>query len=266
MDDAILCGFLIVGFTYLFTPLSKYLFSKNKLYIKYNRENALEPFKGSIDAAGYDLFSCENGIIHPHSKAIIDIGISLVIPNGYYGRIAPRSGLTLKHSINVGAGVIDSDYRGNISVILFNHSDDTFTYKEGDKIAQLIIEKIGDFEFQEVYDLNNFESERGLRGFGSTGLSNNNYIIKYYTNEYKCEDESSEEESTEEEDNQEDTNEDTNSKESKFNEKTTSIENQREDYKSDEENKETTKKQEDNTEENTESSQDEETKEFIKVE
>ena len=81
--------------------------------------------------------------------------------------IAPRSSLAWKHSIDVGAGVIDSDYRGNIGVILFNHSDDTFVVNEKDRIAQLILERIATPPVVEVAELT--ETTRGAGGFGSTG-------------------------------------------------------------------------------------------------
>lgn len=83
------------------------------------------------------------------------------------GRVAPRSGLAAKHSIDTGAGVIDGDYRGEVKVILFNFSDADFTIKEGDRIAQLIIERIYTPEVVVVEKLE--ESTRGTRGFGSTG-------------------------------------------------------------------------------------------------
>ena len=82
--------------------------------------------------------------------------------------VAPRSGLAWKHSIDVGAGVIDADYRGSVGVILFNHSDVDFEVKLGDRIAQLIIEKIITPEVMEVEDLDC--TERGVGGFGSTGV------------------------------------------------------------------------------------------------
>lgn len=83
------------------------------------------------------------------------------------GRIAPRSGLASKHFIDTGAGVIDSDYRGQVKVLLFNHSDSDFQVKEGDRVAQLIIERIYTPEIVVVEELE--ESVRGAAGFGSTG-------------------------------------------------------------------------------------------------
>ena len=87
---------------------------------------------------------------------------------GLCGNVAPRSGLTWKHSIDVGAGVIDADYRGSVGVILFNHSDIDFEVRVGDRIAQLIIEKIMTPNVMEVEDLD--ATVRGEGGFGSTGV------------------------------------------------------------------------------------------------
>lgn len=134
--------------------------------------HALVPKKGSPNAAGYDLYSTESGIIKPKERQLIPTGIALEIPSGYYGRIAPRSGLAFKHGIDVMAGVIDSDYRGEIGVILYNSdSYNDFTYSQGDKIAQIIFEKHYDFTFKEVFQLKDLdETQRGAGGFGSTGI------------------------------------------------------------------------------------------------
>lgn len=94
--------------------------------------------------------------------------IRVAVPLGCYGRVAPRSGLALKNSIDVGAGVIDADYRGNVGVILFNHSDEDFLISRGDRIAQLIPEMIADTELIET-KLNSTERQEG--GFGSTGVA-----------------------------------------------------------------------------------------------
>lgn len=98
----------------------------------------------------------------------IKTDIATAIPSGYYGRVAPRSGLAWKNSIDVGAGVIDEDYRGNVGVILFNHSDVDFKVARGDRIAQLLLEKIITPEVVVVDEL--VDTERGDGGFGSTGV------------------------------------------------------------------------------------------------
>lgn len=137
--------------------------------VKFLHSSAAFPKKGSDNAAGYDLFSVEAGVIKPNERRLIKTGISLEIPSGYYGRIAPRSGLAFKNGIDVMAGVIDSDYRGEIGVILYN-SDKIcdFIFGVGDKIAQIIFEKHYDFEMGLFSDLK--ETKRGDGGFGSTGI------------------------------------------------------------------------------------------------
>ncbi len=136
--------------------------------IKLTDFNAHVPTKGSEHSAGYDLYSCCNGLVYPQERMLIKTGIVLEIPEGFYGRIAPRSGLALKNGIDVMAGVIDSDYRGEIGVILYNTDKNTpFHIKIGDRIAQLIIEKYYTFDLQEEQIINS--TERGSGGFGSTG-------------------------------------------------------------------------------------------------
>eukprot|EP00826_Nyctotherus_ovalis_P064649 TRINITY_DN9488_c0_g2_i3.p1 TRINITY_DN9488_c0_g2~~TRINITY_DN9488_c0_g2_i3.p1 ORF type:complete len:161 (-),score=47.21 TRINITY_DN9488_c0_g2_i3:129-611(-) len=125
--------------------------------------------KGSKYAAGYDLSSIEELTVPGRGKALVRTGVAFAIPRGSYGRIAPRSGLAVKHSIQTGAGVIDSDYRGELHVLLFNHSDKDFKVNEGDRVAQLVIEKLTPVEIEVKEDLE--ETERGDRGFGSSGAN-----------------------------------------------------------------------------------------------
>ena len=99
---------------------------------------------------------------------MVGTGLAFAIPVGNYGRIAPRSGLAVKNSIHVGAGVVDSDYRGEVKVCLFNHSDNVFDIAEGDRIAQMIIEKYTMTDLVEVEALD--DTIRGEGGFGSTGV------------------------------------------------------------------------------------------------
>lgn len=118
--------------------------------------------------AGMDLLAAEDRVVLPMSRAVVSTGISMEIPPGYYGRIAPRSGLALKYGIDVLAGVVDSSYRGEIRVILFNtDKEETFVIRQGDKIAQMIIERHYNFDFVETEELSS--TERGSGGFGSTG-------------------------------------------------------------------------------------------------
>ena len=100
-------------------------------------------------------------------KAIIPTDISISIPCGTYARIAPRSGLAAKHFIDVGAGVVDYDYRGPVGVVLFNFGDAEFQIKQGDRIAQLLLERIVNPQVVEVETLT--DTVRGDGGFGSTG-------------------------------------------------------------------------------------------------
>lgn len=87
------------------------------------------PTRGSASAAGYDLYASENVTLPRGGRKVIATGISLAIPEGHYGRVAPRSGLASKHGIDTGAGVIDEDYRGLLGVLLFNFGDADFTSK-----------------------------------------------------------------------------------------------------------------------------------------
>ncbi|XP_054070320.1 deoxyuridine 5'-triphosphate nucleotidohydrolase, mitochondrial isoform X1 [Rissa tridactyla] len=130
-------------------------------------ENASTPSRGSARAAGYDLYSAYDCVIPPMEKAVVKTDIQIALPSGCYGRVAPRSGLAAKHFIDVGAGVIDEDYRGNVGVVLFNFGKETFEVKKGDRIAQLICERIFYPELEEVQTLD--DTERGEGGFGSTG-------------------------------------------------------------------------------------------------
>ncbi|GAA5893265.1 bifunctional dITP/dUTP diphosphatase [Sporobolomyces salmoneus] len=135
--------------------------------VQRHSDKARIPTRGSALAAGYDLYSSEEKTVPARGQALIGTDISIAIPEGTYGRVAPRSGLGVKHSITTGAGVIDADYRGKVGVLLFNLGDKDFEIKEGDRIAQLILEKIVTPEPQEVSSLD--ETVRGAGGFGSTG-------------------------------------------------------------------------------------------------
>ncbi|GMH03276.1 hypothetical protein Nepgr_005115 [Nepenthes gracilis] len=139
------------------------------LKVKKLSESAILPSRASPFSAGYDLSSAIEIKVPARGKALVATGLSIGIPEGTYARVAPRSGLALKHSIDVGAGVIDADYRGEVGVILFNHSDVDFEVKVGDRIAQLIIEKIMTPDVVEVEELDS--TARGVGGFGSTGVS-----------------------------------------------------------------------------------------------
>ncbi|MEE6503112.1 hypothetical protein FKM82_004740 [Ascaphus truei] len=130
-------------------------------------DNAFTPTRGSAKAAGYDLYSAYDYVVPAMDKAVVKTDIQIAIPHGCYGRVAPRSGLAAKHFIDVGAGVVDEDYRGNVGVVLFNFGKEAFEVKKGDRVAQLICERILYPELEELKDLE--DTERGAGGFGSTG-------------------------------------------------------------------------------------------------
>ena len=129
--------------------------------------DALLPTRGSIGAVGYDLYSNCDGVIPTSERMLVSTGVAVVLPKGVYGRVAPRSGLAVKHGIQVGAGVIDPDYTGEVKVVLFNHGDKDFEIKKGDRIAQLILERCETPNVEEIGLME--ETDRGAGGFGSTG-------------------------------------------------------------------------------------------------
>ena len=112
-------------------------------------------------------YSASDMVIPAQGKAIIPTDISIAVPEGTYGRVAPRSGLAAKHHIDVGAGVIDADYRGPVGVVLFNLGKADYQVAKGDRIAQLVLEKIVVADVEECDDLD--DTVRGAGGFGSTG-------------------------------------------------------------------------------------------------
>lgn len=139
-------------------------------------EFASPPTRATPDAAGCDLRSAYNYIVPAHGKQLILTDLSFQFPHNCYGRIAPRSGLATKHFIDVGAGVIDYDYTGNVGVLLFNYSNDDFIVKRGDRVAQIILEVYrNDIPVDGGIDMRN--TERGDNGFGSTGVQRFNKDI-----------------------------------------------------------------------------------------
>jgi dUTP pyrophosphatase len=130
-------------------------------------ERAVLPRRGSALAAGLDVYSIEDLKIEPKQRAIARTGLAVGIPPGFYGRVAPRSGLAAKSGLDVLAGVIDSDYRGEVCCLLYNTGDEPIHLAAGSKICQLIVEQIIRPEAAWVRDLD--ETARGAGGFGSTG-------------------------------------------------------------------------------------------------
>jgi dUTP pyrophosphatase len=133
--------------------------------------NAQLPVQGSPGAAGLDLFSTDNYVIMPGRRVVVSTGISVRLPPGTYGRIAPRSGLAVKHGLDTLAGVVDPDYQGEIKVVIQNLDESQpFIIRPGYRIAQLILEKYEMPEVIEETERTIVETGRGKEGFGSTGL------------------------------------------------------------------------------------------------
>lgn len=129
---------------------------------------AKTPTRAHATDAGADLYAVAEVVIPPQTRAVVPTGLVMALPAGYYGRIAPRSGLAVKSGIDVLAGVVDSSYRGEIGVVLQNLGDFKFVVQPGNKIAQLIVEQCAPATFAEVAELD--ATERNAGGFGSTGL------------------------------------------------------------------------------------------------
>lgn len=131
------------------------------------RAGARLPVRASEGSAGADLFCVESFVLASGERRGIPTGISVEIPHGYYGRVAPRSGLAARHGIDVLAGVIDSDYRGELIILLINLGTESVSFQAGDRIAQLIIENAASSQFEQAGDLS--DTTRGEGGFGSSG-------------------------------------------------------------------------------------------------
>lgn len=131
-------------------------------------ENSVIPGQAKQGDAGYDLSAGHDGVIAPGDWDGFGTGIAVAIPEGYVGFIRPRSGLAVKHGIDVLGGVIDSGYRGELRVVLLNNGHKEFEVCEGDRIAQLVIQPVASVTFTEVPALP--DSVRGEGGFGSTGV------------------------------------------------------------------------------------------------
>ncbi len=137
-------------------------------------EGARIPVYGSAQAAGADLCAClGNGgslVLEPHKRAMVPTGIRIALPEGFEAQVRPRSGLAAKAGITVlnSPGTVDADYRGEVKVILINHSDEPFVIHDGDRIAQMVIARHESASFEVVASLD--DTQRGEGGFGSTGI------------------------------------------------------------------------------------------------
>jgi dUTP pyrophosphatase len=139
------------------------------LKIKKLNPDAIIPAYQSEEAAGFDLHSIEDVILKPGERKLIKTGLAFEIEKGFEIQIRPRSGLAYKHGITVlnSPGTIDSDYRGEIKVLLINLGNESFEIKKGDRIAQAVVAPVVQAEFEEVEILS--DTKRGSGGFGSTG-------------------------------------------------------------------------------------------------
>lgn len=138
------------------------------LRVKRLNEDARLPTRGSSYAAGLDLYAAVETIVPAGGNALVSTGISVEIPEGVYGRIAPRSGFSMTTGLIVNAGVVDSDYRGELFVLFNNVQASAVKVHKGTKMAQLILEKIALLDVEEVDSLN--DTVRGEGGFGSTDI------------------------------------------------------------------------------------------------
>ena len=140
------------------------------LYVELLNANAKLPTKAHDSDAGYDLFACDYVGVPSRGSALVKTGTKLDIPAGYYGRIASRSGLAVKHQLEVGAGVIDNGYHGEIMVLLRNHGNTDYPIVKGDKIAQIILEPYASVPVIQVESVDSLrETTRKENGFGSSG-------------------------------------------------------------------------------------------------
>ncbi len=138
-----------------------------RIRVKRLNENARLPERSTSDAAGADICAAESFSLAPGERRLISTGLALEIPRGYYGRVAPRSGLAVRSGIDVMAGVIDADYRGEVKILIVNLGSANVSFAVGDRIAQLIIERAAPAEYTWASELD--ETVRADGGFGSTG-------------------------------------------------------------------------------------------------
>ena len=141
-----------------------------KVNVIYSGKHALPQFE-TAQSAGMDLRANIDApvVLQPGDRALIPTGIAMALPDGFEAQIRPRSGLAYKHGVTVlnSPGTIDADYRGDVGVLLINHGKEPFTIEDGMRVAQMVVAKYSQFEWNEVDDLSS--TDRGAGGFGSTG-------------------------------------------------------------------------------------------------
>ncbi|PIN94394.1 dUTP diphosphatase [Candidatus Pacearchaeota archaeon CG10_big_fil_rev_8_21_14_0_10_31_9] len=138
-----------------------------KLRIKKLHEDAILPSYAHPGDAGIDLFSREDYVLKAGERYTFNLGISVEIPEGYFGSVRDKSGLASKSGLTILAGVVDSSYRGEIGIVVLNTSNEDYKIDKGAKIAQMLIQPVHSCEIEEVQELS--KTQRGTGGFGSTG-------------------------------------------------------------------------------------------------
>ena len=134
------------------------------------KDNAVVPSYAHKGDAGVDLYSTEDYVLSPGNKILVSTGIKIALPIGYEAQVRPKSGLALKHGLSIvnTPGTIDAGYRGEVGVIVINHGQDEYKIEKGNKIAQMVFNKIEEVNFEESGDLD--DTSRGEGGLGSTTL------------------------------------------------------------------------------------------------
>lgn len=138
------------------------------LGVKKLHEDAIIPSYAHSTDSGFDLHSIEEGVLYQGQSAMIRTGLAFSIPEGFEIQVRPRSGLAAKKSLQSHFGTVDQAYRGEVAIIMFNHSHTPFTFKKGDKLAQGVLAPILQAKLVEIDNLD--ETDRGTNGFGSTGV------------------------------------------------------------------------------------------------
>ena len=140
---------------------------KYEIAVKKLSQSAILPTKAHVSDVGWDLYSDENAVIYPESSVVISTGIAVALPNTYFAKIFDRSGNAANRGFHILAGVIDTDYTGEIKVVVFNYTNQPVHIRQGQKIAQMVLLPNIYSEIKMVDELP--ETERNIKGFGSSG-------------------------------------------------------------------------------------------------